>query len=161
MALVFVGVLVLVIAVLAAVHWYLWRRLVRDVAVRGTWYRRVGTSLLVLLPVTAVAAQSAGRADVPFVLKQILAWPGFLWLAMVLYLTLALLAGEAVRPLLRRFLERRDARRVAGGSAVGAGASGAPDNTAAPAAAAAATATATTEAGAGAGGGTPAGTVCT
>ncbi|CAL9506568.1 hypothetical protein SUDANB106_03574 [Streptomyces sp. enrichment culture] len=122
MAVLFVGVLVLVIAVLAAVHWYLWRRLVRDVAARGTWYRRVGTPLLVLLPLTAVAAQAAGRADVPFVLKQILAWPGFLWLAMVLYLTLALLAGEAVRPLLRRFLERRDAKRAAHGSAAGEGA---------------------------------------
>ncbi|MGY1455261.1 metallophosphoesterase [Streptomyces sp. SS8] len=113
MAVVFVGVLVLVIAVLAAVHWYLWRRLVRDVAARGTWYRRVGTPLLVLLPLITVAAQIAGRADVPFPLKQILAWPGLLWLAMVLYLTLALFAGEAVRPLLRRFLERRDARRAA------------------------------------------------
>ncbi|MFP8905413.1 metallophosphoesterase, partial [Streptomyces atacamensis] len=122
MTVLFVGVLVLVIAVLAAVHWYLWRRLVRDVAARGTWYRRVGTPLLVLLPLTAVAAQAAGRADVPFVLKQILAWPGFLWLAMVLYLTLALLAGEAVRPLLRRFLERRDAKRAAHGSAAGEGA---------------------------------------
>ncbi|MFP8943006.1 metallophosphoesterase [Streptomyces fenghuangensis] len=157
MAVVFVGVLVLVIVVLAAVHWYLWRRLVRDVAARGTWYRRVGTSLLVLLPLAAVAAQSAGRADVPFLLKQILAWPGFLWLAMVLYLTLALLAGEAVRPLLRRFLERRDARRAASpasgngaeetGEGTGRGAATAPR----PAASAAASAEE------GAGGGAPAG----
>jgi predicted MPP superfamily phosphohydrolase len=113
MVVVFVGVVLLVVAVLAAAHWYLWRRLVRDVAARGTWYRRVGTALAVLLPLTAVAAQSAGRADVPFALKRALAWPGYLWLALMLYLLLALLVGEAVRPLLRRFLERRDATRVA------------------------------------------------
>ncbi|MGK5450554.1 metallophosphoesterase [Streptomyces radiopugnans] len=163
MAVVFVGVLVLVIAVLAVVHWYLWRRLVRDVAARGTWYRRVGTPLLVLLPLTAVAAQTAGRADVPFVLKQILAWPGFLWLAMVLYLTLALLAGEAVRPLLRRFLERRDAKRAAHGSAAGEGAgenggeaAGGAARTAPPA-----SAPASTSAEEGADGGTRAGTART
>ncbi|MDG9704314.1 metallophosphoesterase [Streptomyces sp. DH37] len=111
MVVVFVGVVLLVVAVLAAAHWYLWRRLVRDVAARGTWYRRVGTALAVLLPLTAVAAQSAGRADVPFALKRALAWPGYLWLALMLYLLLALLVGEAVRPLLRRFLERRDTGR--------------------------------------------------
>ncbi|MFH0242702.1 metallophosphoesterase [Streptomyces sp. HK10] len=157
MAVVFVGVLVLVIAVLAAVHWYLWRRLVRDVAARGTWYRRVGTPLLVLLPLTAVAAQAAGRAEVPFVLKQALAWPGSLWLAMVLYLTLALLAGEAVGPLLRRFLERRDARRAACGGAAGEEAGGASGDAAATEARPAARASAQD----GAGGGAPAGTACT
>ncbi|MBN3931099.1 metallophosphoesterase [Streptomyces verrucosisporus] len=151
MAVVFVGVLVLVIAVLAAVHWYLWRRLVRDVAARGTWYRRVGTPLLVLLPLITVAAQIAGRADVPFLLKQILAWPGLLWLAMVLYLTLALFAGEAVRPLLRRLLERRDARRAAGGNSA-AGASGE---------ATAASGPATASAEGSVGGGAPAGTART
>ncbi|WP_101255123.1 metallophosphoesterase [Streptomyces barkulensis] len=160
MAVVFVGVLVLVIAVLAAVHWYLWRRLVRDVAARGTWYRRVGTPLLVLLPLITVAAQIAGRADVPFLLKQILAWPGLLWLAMVLYLTLALFAGEAVRPLLRRWLERRDARRAAGGSGVAEGASSSA-TTASATATTASLATAPASAEEGAGGGAPAGTVCT
>ncbi|MFP8886044.1 metallophosphoesterase [Streptomyces mangrovi] len=172
MAVVFVGVLVLVIAILAAVHWYLWRRLVRDVAARGTWYRRVGTPLLVLLPLVTVAAQIAGRADVPFTLKQILAWPGLLWLAVVLYLTLALIAGEAVRPLLRRWLERRDARRAAGGSGVAEGAAGASSSattaaaattatTAAAASSSSSSATAPASAEEGAGGGAPAGTVCT
>ncbi|MFP8962132.1 metallophosphoesterase [Streptomyces nanhaiensis] len=165
MALVFVGVLVLVIAVLAAVHWYLWRRLVRDVAARGTWYRRVGTLLLVLLPLTAVAAQTAVRADVPFVLKQALAWPGFLWLAVMLYLMLALLAGEAVRPLLRRFLERRDARRAARGGAAEEGvAEGAGENGGEAAVGAVRTAppaSAPASAEEGAGGGAPTGTART
>lgn len=30
------------------------------------------------------------------------AWPGYMWLAVLLYLTMALLVGEFVRPLLRR-----------------------------------------------------------
>ncbi|MFC9062159.1 metallophosphoesterase, partial [Streptomyces sp. NPDC057074] len=64
--------------------------------------------------VLAVGALVAERAGAPFWLQQVLAWPGFLWLALSIYLLLALLAGEVVRPLLRRFLERRGAVRKAG-----------------------------------------------
>lgn len=47
-----------------------------------------------------------------------LAWPGFLWLALSIYLLLAVVAGEVVRPLLRRLLERRDRRRAPAVAAV-------------------------------------------
>ncbi|MFD1830489.1 metallophosphoesterase [Streptomyces desertarenae] len=113
MVVVYAGVALLVVCVLVAAHWYLWRRLVRDVSRRGGWYRRVGTALVVLLPLTTVGSQVVGRSDAPFALKRILAWPGYLWLALLLYLLLALVVGEAVRPLLRRALERRDAARRA------------------------------------------------
>jgi len=116
MVVVYAVVALLVVCVLVAAHWYLWRRLVRDVAARGTRYRRVGTVLIVVLPLTTVASQVVHRAGLPFALERVLAWPGYLWLALLLYLLLALLVGEAVRPLLRRFLERRDAADAPGTS---------------------------------------------
>lgn len=70
--------------------------------------------MIILLPVLTFAGVGVGRADTPFALKQILGWPAYMWLATLLYLLLALLVGEAVRPLLRRVLERRAA--TAGGT---------------------------------------------
>ncbi|MGO4756717.1 metallophosphoesterase, partial [Streptomyces sp. 2MCAF27] len=111
MVVLFALVALAVVGLLAGVHWYLWRRLVRDTTARGGRARRAGTVAAVVLPLISVGALVSGRAGAPFALQQALAWPGYLWLALVLYLTLALLAGEAVRPLLRRWLERRDAAR--------------------------------------------------
>ncbi|MET7758719.1 metallophosphoesterase [Streptomyces sp. NPDC005389] len=104
---VFLLVLIVVLALLGAVHWYVWRRLVRDVTTRGSLPRRLGTVAVVVLPLLSFAALSSSRAGAPFVLQQVVAWPGFLWLALLLYVTLALLVGEAVRPLLLRWLDRR------------------------------------------------------
>ncbi|WP_326610761.1 metallophosphoesterase [Streptomyces scopuliridis] len=108
-------VVVIVLAALAAVslvaaaHWYLWRRLVRDTTSPGGLARRLGTVAAVVLPLLSVGAVVSGRSGMPFWAQQVLAWPGFLWLAVLLYLLLALLVGEVIRPLLRRLLERRDA----------------------------------------------------
>ncbi|MER6143570.1 metallophosphoesterase [Streptomyces sparsogenes] len=102
-----------VVGLLTGVHWYLWRRLVRDTTARGGRARRAGAVAAVVLPLISVGALVSGRAGAPFAVQRDLAWPGYLWLALVLYLTLALLAGEAIRPLLRRWLERRDAARLA------------------------------------------------
>ncbi|MGW6964627.1 metallophosphoesterase [Streptomyces zaomyceticus] len=104
---VFLLVLIVVLALLGAVHWYVWRRLVRDVTTRGSLPRRLGTAAVVALPLLSFAALGSSRAGAPFLLQQVVAWPGFLWLALLLYLTLALVVGEAVRPLLRRWLARR------------------------------------------------------
>ncbi|MDT0543861.1 MULTISPECIES: metallophosphoesterase [Streptomyces] len=113
MAVLFALVAFAVVGLLSGVHWYLWRRLVGDTTARGGLARRVGTVAAVVLPLISVGALVSGRAGAPFALQQALAWPGYLWLALVLYLMLALLVGEAVRPLLRRWLERRDAARLA------------------------------------------------
>ncbi|MCX4982976.1 metallophosphoesterase [Streptomyces sp. NBC_00572] len=104
---VFLLVLIVVLALLGAVHWYVWRRLVRDVTTRGSLPRRLGTAAVVLLPLLSFAALASSRAGAPFVLQQVVAWPGFLWLALLLYVTLALAVGEAVRPLLLRWPTRR------------------------------------------------------
>lgn len=102
-------VIVFILAVLAAfgaLHWYAWRRLFRDTTRGPGWARRAGAVVVAGGPLLAVAALAAERGGAPFRLQQILAWPGFLWLALSLYLLLALLTGELVRPLLRRFVAR-------------------------------------------------------
>ncbi|MCX4674765.1 metallophosphoesterase [Streptomyces sp. NBC_01433] len=105
---VFVLVALAVLALLAAVHRYVWRRFVGDTTARGSAMRGAGTAAAFVLPLLSVGALVSGRVGAPFWLQQVLAWPGYLWLAALLYLTLALLVGEAVRPVLRRALARRD-----------------------------------------------------
>ncbi|WP_424920496.1 metallophosphoesterase [Streptomyces sp. wa13] len=104
---VFVLVAVAVVALLAAVHRYVWRRLIGDTTRKGGVARRAGTVAAFVLPLLSVGALVSSRAGFPFRLQQVLAWPGYIWLAALLYLTLALLVGEIVRPLLRRMLARR------------------------------------------------------
>ncbi|MFD0371937.1 metallophosphoesterase [Streptomyces sp. NPDC059071] len=110
---VFLVVLVVILALLGAVHWYVWRRLVRDLTAPGGAARRIGTGAAVVLPLLSVAALVSGRAGAPFAVEQVLAWPGFLWLAVLLYVTLALVVTEPLRPLLRRLLARRGPVAVA------------------------------------------------
>ncbi|OWA06714.1 hypothetical protein B9W68_19985 [Streptomyces sp. CS227] len=98
----FIVVACAVLASLVALHWYVWRRMVRDTTRPGSLVRRVATALVVLGPVLFIGAFATGRSGLPFVVKQIVAWPGYLWGALFLYLLLALLAGELVRPLLLR-----------------------------------------------------------
>ncbi|AXG82807.1 metallophosphoesterase [Streptomyces paludis] len=95
-----------VVALLTVAHWYLWRRLVRDTTAPGGLARKAGTVAAVVLPLLSVLALTA-RGWAPFWLQQIVAWPGYLWLAVLLYLLLALLVGEAVRPLFRMLPQRR------------------------------------------------------
>ncbi|MEW2067422.1 metallophosphoesterase [Streptomyces sp. NPDC007346] len=119
---VFVLVALVVLALLASVHRYVWRRFVGDTTAPGSRMRKVGTVAAFVLPLLSVGAMSSGRIGAPFWLQQVLAWPGFLWLAALLYLTLALLVGEVVRPVLGRVLARRDAAAAAR-SAAGTGTS--------------------------------------
>jgi predicted MPP superfamily phosphohydrolase len=105
------------LAVLGGLHWYAWRRLVRDTTSGPGPVRRLGTALFVAGPLLMVGAIVSERAGAPFLLQQTLSWPGFLWMPLGLYLVLALLAGEFVRPVLRRTLERRAARSAESGGA--------------------------------------------
>jgi len=104
---VFVLVALLVVAVLVTGNWWVWRRLFRDTTRAPGAVRRVGVAVIAGGWALTVGALVAERAGAPFWLQQVLAWPGFLWLALSLYLLLYLLAGELVRPLLRRWLDRR------------------------------------------------------
>ncbi|MFC9227868.1 metallophosphoesterase [Streptomyces decoyicus] len=108
---IFALVVVPVLGLFAGVHRYLWCRLVRDPTTPGSRLRRTGTAAAFVLPLTTLAALPAERAGAPFPVQQALAWPGYLWLALVLYLTLALLVGEAVRAVALRALRNRDPDR--------------------------------------------------
>ncbi len=112
------------LSALVGLHYYLWRRLVRDTTTAGSVARRAGTAVLVVAPVLMVGGVVSERAGAPFLLQQVLTWPGFLWMALFMYLLLALLVGEVVRPLLMRWLRRRDGRAGASGAAETSGASG-------------------------------------
>ncbi|MGW3587307.1 metallophosphoesterase [Streptomyces fungicidicus] len=112
----FVLIALLVLAVLVTGNWYVWRRLFRDTTQSPGAVRRAGAVVVAGGWALTVGALVAERSGAPFWLQQVLAWPGFLWLALALYLLLAVLAGELVRPVLRRILERRD--RAAADTAV-------------------------------------------
>ncbi|MFC6065959.1 metallophosphoesterase [Streptomyces ochraceiscleroticus] len=103
---------VIFLIVFGALHFYVWRRLVRDTTRPGSALRRAGTCVMVAGPLLTAGAQTAG-AIAPFTVRQLMAWPGYLWLVLFLYLLLALLAGEVVRPILLRRLARRDGARAA------------------------------------------------
>ncbi|KPI25515.1 metallophosphoesterase [Actinobacteria bacterium OV320] len=113
MVIVFALLALLALTVLVTANWYLWRRLFRDTT-RGPGRARRGGAVLVAGGwALAIGALVAERTGAPFWLQRALAWPGFLWLALSVYLLLAVIVGEAVRPLLRRFLEKRAKRALA------------------------------------------------
>ncbi|MFD6028803.1 metallophosphoesterase [Streptomyces griseoluteus] len=97
MVIVFALVALAVLALVAALHLYVWRRLVRDTTRPRGVARRAGTALFVAAPVLMIAALVAERSGAPFWLQRALAWPGFLWMALALYLLLATVATEPVR----------------------------------------------------------------
>ncbi|MFF0199185.1 metallophosphoesterase [Streptomyces sp. NPDC005017] len=102
----------LALGVMVAANWYVWRRLFRDTTAAPGWVRRAGAGLIAGGWALFVGAMVAERTDAPFWLQRTLAWPGFLWLALALYLFLAVVAGEFVRPLLRILLDRRRPERT-------------------------------------------------
>nr|WP_106188243.1 metallophosphoesterase [Umezawaea tangerina] len=83
-------------------HLYLWKRLVRDTTRSGRG-RTLGTVAVVVMFLVLLGGLVGSRALGPDV-AAVLAWPGYLWLAMVLYLTLLLLVLEVPRAVLNRRL---------------------------------------------------------
>ncbi|MFE9563444.1 metallophosphoesterase [Streptomyces sp. NPDC006487] len=124
----FAVVALLVLTLLVLVHRWLWIRLVRDTTTPGGAIRRTGTALAFALPLLSVAALVAGRAGAPFWLERTVAWPGYLWLAVLLYLSLAMLVAEPVRAIWLRRQNGPTARAASAGAArPGSGAE--PDST--------------------------------
>ncbi|MGW1952548.1 metallophosphoesterase [Streptomyces sp. NPDC001920] len=113
MVIVFALVALLVLSVVVAGNWLMWRRLFRDTTRGPGFVRRAGVVMIAGGWALTIGALVAERSGAPFWLQQVLAWPGFLWLALSMYLLLGVVAGEVVRPLLRRWVERR-ARAGAG-----------------------------------------------
>ncbi|MFI9047769.1 metallophosphoesterase [Streptomyces sp. NPDC053427] len=122
---IFALIVMAVLGLFFGAHRYLWCRLIRDTTAPGSRARRTGTVGALVLPLLALAALLAGRLGAPFGLQQVLAWPGYLWLALVLYLVPALLLGEVVRGVwLRAVPERRAAPAAASRPAPAPGTAG-------------------------------------
>ncbi|GAA3742483.1 metallophosphoesterase [Plantactinospora mayteni] len=98
----FAGALTLVTGL---IHLYLWKRLVRDTTRPGRWRRAGGVTVLILAllaPATLVGTRQG---------FYWLAWPGYLWLAVMFYL-LVLLAVLEIPMLATRLALRRRTRAV-------------------------------------------------
>lgn len=92
--------LIVALAVVGLIHYYIWRRLVRATTRPGK-ARRVGGWVVVGLAVLLIAALVGGRA-LPHGVQVAMAWPGYLWLAVMFYLLLALAILEVPSLVLRR-----------------------------------------------------------
>lgn len=93
------------VVVVLAVHLYLYRRLVRDVAPRGRAHR-LGTAAVVALMVSSLAAFGLGRRLNPTGLPaHVLAYVGYTWIVLALYLALVLVVAELPRVVLRRRMD--------------------------------------------------------
>jgi len=95
--LIFLGIVLLVVG---PIHWYLWRRLVKDTT-HSRRQRRVLTIAFLVLPAALLSAFILPRAlgtKVSFALTLV----GYLWLALLFYLLLTLLALEIPRLILLR-----------------------------------------------------------
>ncbi len=102
----FLGFVVLVIGL---IHFYLWKRLVRDTTRPGRWRRAGGVTiaaLAVLVPVTMAGTRNGWYW---------LAWPGYLWVALMFYLLVLLLVLEVPTAVVRLVLRRRARSAVAAG----------------------------------------------
>ncbi|MEU8295783.1 metallophosphoesterase [Micromonospora sp. NPDC048909] len=94
----FVGTIALITGL---IHLYLWKRLVRDTTRPGRW-RRIGGVTAVVLAVLVPAALVGTRAELHW-----LAWPGYLWLALMFYLLVLLVVLEVPMLVARLVLRRR------------------------------------------------------
>jgi len=86
-------------------HWYLWKRMVKDTTAPGR-VRRVLTwsfvGLMVLLVATLVLPRVIGPTK-----SSWFAWPGYIWFAVMLYLFLTLAVLELPRLALRGWVRRK------------------------------------------------------
>ena len=114
-------------AIMGAVHGYVWMRLVRDPGWGAPWGRVLGAALVTL--VVMIPATFLGMRALPRALNAPLAWVAYVWMGFLLYLFLLTLASDlgraalAVAGALPRDPDRRQWLARAIGSAV-AGASG-------------------------------------
>jgi predicted MPP superfamily phosphohydrolase len=96
--------IVIVGTVLGLMHCYIWKRLIKDTSRGGARWAltAVFAALLVLLVCTLLLPRLFGWREPAW-----LAWPGYVWFGLIVYLFLSLLVTEPVRITLRRWTNRR------------------------------------------------------
>jgi predicted MPP superfamily phosphohydrolase len=97
----------LVLLVPTLIHYYLWRRLVRNTTRPGR-ARRIGTWAVVGLAVLILGSFIGGRV-LPHSASVVISWTGYLWLALMFYLVVTLAVLELPALLARVVLRRRAA----------------------------------------------------
>jgi predicted MPP superfamily phosphohydrolase len=97
--------LLVVFGVLFGIHFYLWKRLVKDTTRPGR-ARLIGTLALVAMVLLVVGGLVFGRLMRPDAARWV-AWPGYLWLATMFYLLVVLLVLEVPRLVLNLAWVRR------------------------------------------------------
>ncbi|MCA2212682.1 metallophosphoesterase [Jidongwangia harbinensis] len=116
------------LAVLFAIHWYLWKRLVRDPLPPGR-ARRAGGILMVLLAILVPATLIGTRTGH----ATWLGWPGYLWIALMFYLLVILAVLEIPRLIVSltwvRGRSSETGLPVSGARSTAIPAPGAPENT--------------------------------
>lgn len=81
--------------VVVGVHYYLWWRLIKSTTRPGAWRRRFTWALIAMAVVTAGAL--VGGRLFPAEIERVIAWPGYVWFAVMVYLLLFLVLLEIPR----------------------------------------------------------------
>ena len=97
--------LIVVGALVALMHLYLWKRLIKDTTAPGR-IRWTLTAVLIVLMLLLIGALTLPRV-IGLHASTWVAWPGYLWFAVVVYLFLTLLVLEPVRLALRGWVNRQ------------------------------------------------------
>lgn len=95
--------LVVLGSVLALMHFYVWKRTIKDTT-RGRARRWLSAALLALMMMLVAALVVPRTVGIPE--SRWVAWPGYLWFGVLAYLFLTLLGWEPVRLALRRWTRR-------------------------------------------------------
>jgi predicted MPP superfamily phosphohydrolase len=104
----FIVFLVIALSLIGGLHYYFWARLVRDTALPAPW-RQLATVTLAALGLSIPATMILWRSHSP--LRSVLAWPAFVWMGMLLILTLVVLGADVVRLLVHAGGGARDPER--------------------------------------------------
>lgn len=91
-------------AVLALLHLYVWKRLIKDTTAPGVTRRLLTTGLVALAAVLVFTLVGPRTLDLDE--PTWLAWVGYLWFGLAAYLFLMLLVLEPIRLALRRWVRR-------------------------------------------------------
>jgi len=97
-----------VLAVVVALHAYLWRRLIRDTRLARPW-GAIATAALVAAGLSLVGALVVARSS--FSARVLVVWPGFIWIGAMFLLFVSFLAADAA------LIVSSLARRLRGGDA--------------------------------------------
>ena len=104
----FVLFLVFALSLIGGLHYYFWVRLVRDTALPTPW-RQIATGLLWFLGLSMPVSMMLWRSHHP--LRNVLAWPAFIWMGMILSLTVVIFGTDVVKLVMRAGGGLRDPER--------------------------------------------------